>query len=240
MLYMVMHKTNAQMEAGVKPDQSIIENMGKLIGEAIEKGILHNGAGLKGSAERVRISVKGGKATMQKGPYKGENELIAGFGQFRVKSMDEGIAWAKRFAEVVGDVDMEVGPVVERWDLGLMDKPADAPLQVLCMHKADASSERDTPPTEAMMAKMGALIDEMQKAGVLIAAEGLRASKHGARLTAKGGKNTWVDGPFAESKELIAGFTILRLGSLAEAKAWTERYAAILGDIEVDVRLVSE
>jgi hypothetical protein len=117
MLFMVMHKTNAQMEAGEKPNQSIIENMGKLIGEAIEKGILHNGAGLKGSAERVRVSVRNGEATLTKGPYKGDNELIAGFGQFRVKSMEDGIYWAKRFADVVGDVDMEDGPFAESKEL---------------------------------------------------------------------------------------------------------------------------
>lgn len=240
MRFMVMHKVDAHMEAGGKPDQELVQKMGALIGEAIEKGMFLNGAGLKRSAERVRVAVKGGKATLQQGPYKGDNELIAGFAQFRVKTMDEAIRWATRFAEVVGDVDMELGPVVERWDLGLMDKPANVPLQVLAMHKADAKSERDTPPTPDEMAKMGALIGEMQKAGVFLAGEGLRASKHGARLTAKAGKSSWVDGPFAESKELIAGFSLIQVDSLAEAKAWTERYAAILGDTEVDVRLVSD
>jgi hypothetical protein len=240
MLFMVMHKTNAQMESeNAKPDQTIIQEMGKLIGESIEKGMFVNGAGLKRSAERVRIKVEGGKTTVTQGPLTGDNELIAGFAQMRVKSMDEALHWAKRFADVIGDVEMDVGPVVERWDLGLMDKPQGAPLNVLSMHKADKASESDTKPTPELMAKMGALMGEAQKAGVLVGGEGLKSSKHGARLIAKGGKNSWVDGPFAESKELIAGFSIIKVDSLAEAKAWTERYAKILGDIEVDVREVS-
>jgi hypothetical protein len=214
--------------------------MGKLMGELIEQGKMRHGAGLKQSAERVRLDFKGGKATVTKGPLKGNNELVAGFAHLRVKTMDEALHWAKRFGELMGDVQIDVGPVVERWDLGLMDKPADAPLQVLAMHKADAATEREQPPSPEFEAKLGALMGEMQAAGVFVTGAGLRASKHGARLTRKGGKNSWVDGPFAESKELIAGFVILGAESMAEVKRFTERYAEILGDIEVDIRLVSE
>jgi hypothetical protein len=148
------------------------------------------------------------------------------------------VHWAKRFAEVMGDAEIEIGPVVERWDLGLMAKPADAPLRVLALHKADARAESDTPPSPERVAKMAALLAEMQEAGVMLANEGLKSSKHGARLRATAGKHSWTDGPFTESKELIAGFTIIKVASLAEAKAWTDRYADILGDVEVDVREV--
>jgi hypothetical protein len=88
------------------------------------------------------------------------------------------------------------------------------------------------------MDKMQKLMAEMNAAGVLLAAEGLKPSSRGARVVAKAGKHTWVDGPFAESKEMIAGFTIIKVDSLADAKAWTTRYADILGDCEVDVREV--
>jgi hypothetical protein len=238
MLFMVMHKTDANMEAGGKPDQSIISSMGKLVGDLIKDGKLHNAAGLKRSAERVRLKFKDGKREVTQGPLRGENELVAGFAMLKVKSMEEAVSWASRFAEVVGDVEIDVGPVVEAWDLGLAPKPDNAPLRVLAVHKADKQSESGAPPSAEVGAKMGKLIAEMQSAGVFLAAEGLAPSSRGARLIAKGGKHTWTDGPFAESKELIAGFTILKADSIEEVKAWTTRYAKILGDVEVDVREV--
>lgn len=238
MLFMVMHKVTEAMEAGGKPDSKLIAEMGKLIGETIALGQLHNGAGLKRSAERIRLRSSGGACTLTPGPLRGENELVAGFTMIEVKSMDEAIAWTKRIAGAIGDVEIELGPVTERWDLGLMEKPADAPLRALVLRKADAATEADEPLPPEKAAKLAALANEMQAAGVLLAAEQLKSSARGARLRASGGKHSWVDGPFAESKELIAGFTILKVGTLEEAKAWTDRYATILGDIEVDVREV--
>jgi len=85
------------------------------------------------------------------------------------------------------------------------------------------------------------LADVLGEHGALLAAETLEPTAKGARLSsAKQGKRVWVDGPFAESKELIAGFSILSLPSRTEALAWADRYAAILGDNEVDVRELSE
>jgi hypothetical protein len=72
---------------------------------------------------------------------------------------------------------------------------------------------------------------------VLLKGERIAPTAQSTRLPAGKGKRTWVDGPFAESKEMIAGFSILELPGLAEAKAWADRYAAVLGpDSEVDVR----
>jgi hypothetical protein len=237
MLFMVMHKSTQATE-NVKPDATIIAEMGRLIAEARENGTLRNAAGLRPSAHRVRLNVRGGKVTRTDGPLKGQTELIAGFAMLKVRSMDEAVEWATRFAEIVGDVEIDVGPVVEPWDLGLMEKPASAPLRVLTMHKADAASEAGIPPSAEVTSKLGTLIESMKDAGVFLAGEGLKPSSRAARLRTSGGKHTWTDGPFAETKELVAGFTILELPSLPEAKAWTDRYADILGDIEVDVREV--
>jgi hypothetical protein len=88
----------------------------------------------------------------------------------------------------------------------------------------------------AKAATLDTVMGELHKAGALLAVERLGPSSGGARLRRSGGKQAWMDGPFAESKELIAGFTILKVDSLAEAKAWTERYAEILGDCEVDIQ----
>jgi hypothetical protein len=237
MLFMVMHKLTEDIEEG-RPSTRVVAEMGKFIGDAIAQGTFVNGAGLKRSAERVRLRRKAGQYEVTRGP-KGENELLAGFMHLKVKSMDEAIDWAKRIAEAEDrdDVELDVGPVVERWDLGLEPKPSgEVPLQVLVLRKADAASERGTRPSAAAASRMQALKSEMQKAGVLLVAEGLKPSAGGARVRTSNGKPTWTDGPFAESKEMISGFSIIKVDSLVEAKAWTERYADILGDIEVDVR----
>ncbi|MDB4975128.1 MAG: hypothetical protein JWN48_3469 [Myxococcaceae bacterium] len=240
MLFIVMHKVNADMEAGRPPDMQVVSQMGKLIGEVIEQGIFHNAAGLKRSVERVRLRFQHGRRELIEGPLTGDNELVAGFALLKVQSLDEAIAWTTRMAEVEGDgeLEFELGPVVESWDLGFATKPADAPLRVLAMRKSDRASEAGAAPSSEVGAKMARLLTEMKDAGVLLGVEGLAPSARGARLTHKAGKHSWIDGPFAESKELIAGFTILDLPSLAAAKAWAERYAEILGDIEVDVRPV--
>ncbi|HEX2678785.1 MAG TPA: YciI family protein [Polyangiales bacterium] len=241
MLFMVMHKVDAKMEAGGKPDPRIISGMQKLVGEALQEGRFRNGAGLKRSAERVRLRFKAGKREVTRGPYQGDNELLAGFAMLKVQDMDEAIAWSTRIAEVEGgDVEFEIGPVVEAWDLGIAPKPmGDFPLRVLTLRKGDKHSEAGATPPPAMMAKMEKLIGEMKEAGVLLALEGLKPSKTGARLDAKGGKHVWTDGPFLESRELVAGFSIIDMDTLADAKKWTERYADILGDTQVDVREVA-
>jgi hypothetical protein len=240
MLFMVMHKLTPEIEEGLPPNTRVISEMGQLIAEAIEQGKFQHGAGLKRSAERVRLRWQAGQCEVTRAP-KGEHELLAGFAQLKVKSMDEAIAWTKRIVDAEGatDAEFDIGPVVERWDLGLAPKPTgEVPLHVLLLRKADAASERGEHPSATAAARMQTLLGEMQQAGVLLVAEGLKPSSSGARLRAASGKHSWTDGPFAESKEMISGFSIIKVDSLAEAKAWTERYADVLGDIEVDVREV--
>ncbi len=101
-------------------------------------------------------------------------------------------------------------------------------------------SENDVPPDPKLVAKMGALIDEMTKAGVLQAAGGLASTKKGARIRFEGGKRTVIDGPFAESKELVAGYAILDLPSKAAAIEWATRFGEVVKVSEIDVRQLAE
>jgi hypothetical protein len=107
------------------------------------------------------------------------------------------------------------------------------------MHQDDGC-EKDTPPDPAMMAKMGALVDEMTKAGVMQATGGLAGTSKGARIRFDKGKPTVVDGPFAESKELIAGYAILDLPSKGAAIEWAVRFGQIVQVNEVEVRQMPE
>jgi hypothetical protein len=140
----------------------------------------------------------------------------------------------------MGDVELFMGPVVEPWDIGMMPKPENPPLRFLSMHKMDARAEADTPPDPQMMARMGALIGEMTKAGVLEATGGLASTKRGARIYFQGGKRRVVDGPFAESKEMVAGYAILEVPSKAAAIDWAMRFGEVVQVNEVEVREIPQ
>jgi hypothetical protein len=238
MRFMVMHKVDANMEAGRPPSQHIIQRMGELVQEGLKSGVFQNGAGLHRSTQRVRLEFKGGERTVTAGPLTGRNELVASFVVIRARSLDEATVHAGRFAKVWGDGEIEIGPVVEPWDLGLAPKPAgDPPGRFLLLQKSSRDAERGVPMDATARRALDALKKQMMDEGVILAAEELAPSAKGSRLASgTQSQRRWTDGPFAESKELIAGFSILDLPSKQAALAWADRYAAILDGNEVDVR----
>ncbi|HEY3173648.1 MAG TPA: YciI family protein [Thermoanaerobaculia bacterium] len=100
--------------------------------------------------------------------------------------------------------------------------------------------ESDTPPSEQVIAALGQLIEDMAKAGVLIATDGLQPSSKGARVRIDNGKLTVTDGPFAETKELIGGYAILNAKSKEEAIELTKRFLSLMGEGECEVRLMQD
>jgi hypothetical protein len=227
MRFIVMHKVDAKMESGAPPSMDIVQNMGKLVGGSLREGVFKDGAGLHRSAKRVRLRYRGAEREVTRGPYTGENEAVAGLAMVKAKSIDDAMAIADRFAKAIGDGEIEIGPVVEGWDIGVMPEPEDKPIpRFLLLRKGDA------PPSDALAALEKTLADE----GVLVSAASLTPMSRASRLTGPKGKRTWLDGPFAESKELIAGYSILELETKEDAIAWANRYADILEDNEVDVR----
>jgi hypothetical protein len=235
MRFIVMHKVDAHTESGRPPDPELIQAMGKLVGTSKKEGVFLDGAGLHRSAKRARLRFRGGAREVTRGPYAGENELVSRLAMIRARTIDEAIDLASRFAAVLGDVEIEIGPVVEPWDLKLAPRPSHLEHErFLLLFKADAPFERGEPDTRA--AGLADLAAELSREGTLLQLEGLAPSADGKRLAGPKGKRTWTDGPFAESKELISGFSILEVPSMADALAWAERYAAILVENEVDVR----
>ena len=113
-------------------------------------------------------------------------------------------------------------------------------MRFIIMHKTDAHWEAGAIPDKDLMARVDALIGDLQKEGRLLAGEGLRASSEGVRVTFANGKPTVTKGPFEGRNELPAGFTIVRAASLDEAVEWATRQAEILGDGEVDITPVTE
>lgn len=106
-------------------------------------------------------------------------------------------------------------------------------MRFMLLVKANEDSEAGRLPTEAQLAEMGRFNEELAAAGVLLAGEGLQPSAKGARVRFSGRTPMVVDGPFPETRELVAGFWILRLDSLAEAVAWAKRVPFDEGEIEI-------
>src|SRR5690606_11972247 len=96
----------------------------------------------------------------------------------------------------------------------------------------------EAPPSPELMAKMGALIQEMTEAGVLQATGALAGTAHGARIRYENGKRSVIDGPFAESKELIAGYAIVELPSKEAAIEFALEFGEVVKVNEIDVRLM--
>lgn len=114
-------------------------------------------------------------------------------------------------------------------------------MRFLMMVKATEDSEAGAPPAPEQMNAMGQLMEEMAQAGILLSADGLQPSSKGKRMTVSGGKVVHVtDGPFTETKELVAGYALVQVPSWGELESWTERFAAALGEGEAEIRPLFE
>ncbi len=111
-------------------------------------------------------------------------------------------------------------------------------MRVLVAVKANADSEAGKMPSERELAEMGKFNEELVKAGIMLAGEGLHPSSRGKRVRFSGKQKTVVDGPFAETKELVAGFWIWQVRSMDEALEWLKR--APFQDAEVELRPIFE
>ena len=112
-------------------------------------------------------------------------------------------------------------------------------MRFMILVKATRDSEAGKMPTESLFAEMAAYHEELQKAGVLVDGSGLQASSKGWRIRYDGKKRTVVDGPFAETKELVAGYTVINVRSREEALEWTKRFpnpSIDRGQAEIEVR----
>ena len=237
MRFMVMHKNDAHTEAGEPPPPGLVEKMGSFITEFANKGQFLDGNGLPGSRTRTRLTVSGGQTTIKHGPYAGVNELVAQAHLITVGNREEAIAWAEKYAKAIGDAEIELGPVVEPWDLGMMPKPDDAPLRVLLLVKADRDYEAGKAPTPRQKAEVTKVKKAMTEAGVLSSSAFLAPSAKSKRLDFVDHKLQVVDGPFSESKELIGGYSIMELPSWQALIDMCKAYAEILGGtLQIDAR----
>jgi hypothetical protein len=233
MRFIIIHKTSPRWEACEVPDRDLIADVGGLIGDLTKAGALRAGEGLRASALGARLKFRDGLPQVTPGPFTGANELTAEFDIIRAPNLDAAIRWASDVGQALGDVEIDVRPVTEPWDIGLAPKPDEVISGRFMVHrKATAETESGAPlaagPREAL-AKI------RRQGGDLLMTETIRPSSRGRRYKNTTTGITVMDGPFTESKELIAGFVIVEVGSRDEASGWTERYIKTVRAEETDL-----
>jgi hypothetical protein len=264
MRFMLLVRSTKNYEAGIWPDEKLEAELAKYKEELVKAGVRLDGARLQPSSQGARVHYAKGKCTVVDGPFTETKELIAGFSMIEVKSLEEAIEWAKRIPFPDGEV--EVRPLFELSDFpvdpaeqseGWRDKeeqfraappPARRPgtIRYMGILKADKNTEAGIMPDEKSLAAMGAFMEEGVKAGILLSGEGLQPSSKGARIRYSGSKRMVMDGPFTETKELIAGYAILQFASKAEAIEWTKRFVEVDapgrlgGECECEIRPILE
>jgi hypothetical protein len=110
-------------------------------------------------------------------------------------------------------------------------------MRFMILRKADKNTEAGALPDQKLLAAMGQYMEEMAKAGVLLAGEGLRPTSEGVRVKFSRGKPQLIDGPFAETKEVIAGWSLIQVDSKEEAIEWVKRWPCLDGDGEADLEI---
>jgi hypothetical protein len=233
MRFMVLIKSNPASEAGELPDEKALSEMGAYNDSLIAAGAMLAGEGLKPSSDGARVRISSGKARTLDGPFAETKELVGGYWILKFESRDEAIRWLKRAPFVEGVVELR--PLYEASDFALPEggtpPPPEAPpptrrpgtRRYISMLKADAYTEAGGAPTPELLAEMGGLMAELTQRGVLLMGDGLKPSRDGVRIVYEGKQTRVIDGPFTESKELVAGISLLQTSSLEEAVEWSRR-----------------
>jgi hypothetical protein len=238
--FIITHKTNAHWESGAIPSPELIARVGTLLGELAKAGVLLGAEGLRASSEGVRLRFAAGTRTVVNGPFEGDNELAAGFSILRTRSLEDAIEWATRQAHVLGpeeNVEIDIRPVTEPWDIGMVATPADVSTRrYMVLRKATPSTEAGGAPSSARQAEFARLIDETTRSGAHLVTETMRPSRRGRRYKNSRDGVSVYDGPFIETKELMAGYVVVSAASLEDAGRWAVQYLDAVEADAVDLR----
>jgi len=241
---MMIVKATKDSEAGVLPDEKILSEMGRYNEQLVRAGALLAGEGLQASAKGVRVRYANGKFNVTDGPFAETKELIAGFWLIEAKSREEALDWARRIPFQEGEVevrrlfeltDFPVDPAEkpdgwrEKEEQFRAAEPVRLPdtIRFMGILKADKDTEAGVLPDEKFLTAMGAFFEAGTKSGVILSGEGLQPSSQGFRVRYSGAKRTVIDGPFVETKELIAGYAIIQAKSREAAIEWTKRFVQV-------------
>lgn len=268
MRFMVLVKATEASEAGVMPSVEQLRAMNEFNEELVASGAMIDGNGLQPSSEGFKFVKDGDEHHIIDGPFAETKELIAGYWLIQARSADEAVAWMKRAPMDVDGTgaELEIRPVFEledfpedenesgwreneaklreEWNAASSSAgqgalpPTPGKLVYMGIVHSSPEAEAGALPDEEELATMGSLMDESAAAGILLGGEGLRPSAEGTRIRFADGQQTVIDGPFAETKELVGGFALLQFDSEEQAREWTLRFAQVSGQQCVSVRKV--
>ena len=263
---MLLVKSDETIEAGGLPTADEVARMTRFNAEMKTAGVMLGGEGLHPSSRGARVRLTPSGFDVIDGPFAEAKELIGGYWLLKTASREQALDWLRRVPARDGSVelrplyDTEDFPVDESEQAGgwreqeIAAREAAAAAtpprkpgtkRFILMLKADAKTETGALPSEEVLTEMGKLMEEGVRSGSLLSGDGLKPSSTGARLRIAGGKATTVDGPFTESKELIAGYTLLQLASLGDAVAFAKRWLSVhqlvgVTQSEIEIRELME
>ncbi len=264
MRFMLLVKATKDYETGKLPNEKMLAEMAKYTEELVKADALLACERLKPSSQGFRVRYADAKFLVTDGPFAETKELIAGFCMINAKSLEDAVAWARRMPMREGEV--EVRPLFELEDFPVdpsekpdgwreqeeqmraAPPPARRPgtIRYMGLLKADPDTESGKLPDCEVLAAMGAFLEEGTKAGTFLSGEGLKPTSKSARVRFSERDRLVIDGPFAETKEVVAGYAILQYASKAEALEWTKRFVQVDapgrhgGECECEMRPIFE
>jgi hypothetical protein len=239
---MIMHKTNAEWEAGAKPTPELAQRVGEMVGELKRSGALVAGEGLGPSSEGARVRLRNGAATITPGPFGRDGAVPARYLIFRSGTVEQAADVGARLGRIFGDVVVDVRPVNEPWDLGFAARPAGLTTRrYMAVVNADAASEAGAPLAADRRAALESLADELRATDAFLGLEHFEPTRNAKRIalgnaSSSNVRHVVLDGPFTETKELIGGFVIVEVPSIGDALALALKYAKAVDVEEIDVR----
>jgi hypothetical protein len=228
MRYVILRKAGPHSEAGLFPPPSPACGI-----------VLHESAELQPGAAGVRVSFSDEGPRLTPGPFSESKRGVAALGVVEAESRQAAIDWLRDASAGGAEAEFEIRETGCAGGLPGIDPSAAASKpRFLILVKADAATEAEAPSDPVRLAAMARRNDEGVKAGMLLAGDGLRSTARSTRVKFAGGRTSVMDGPFAEAKELVAGYWLIQADSLDEAIAWACRYPYAQERPEVEIRPV--
>ena len=232
MRYLLIVKATPDYEAGQLPSREILAEMVQWNEAMVKSGSMLASERLLPSSKGTRVCYSDRRITVTDGPFAETKELVAGACVIRAASLNQAVDWAKRIPFRDGEV--EIRPLLEVFSPSDgTDQPAPPPQRTpgmigyLAFIKSDSEVEAGKFPEERFIAEMSAFLQDSAKAGVFLTGEGLEPSSKSARVRYAGKERSVIDGPFAETKELVAGYCSLQFQSKAAAIEWAKQFVQV-------------